>query len=120
MLLLGNRHNQLLALCGALLCLLLLASQPIAPSTQAAGQSRYNGTGKEVMLQGFHWTSYNPANNGNKGWYQIIRENAQVIKDAGFDYVWFPPPSSTAAGDNSYLPKEWFTFENSYGNKDAL
>ncbi|MEP7337370.1 MAG: alpha-amylase C-terminal beta-sheet domain-containing protein, partial [Acidobacteriota bacterium] len=107
-------------LSGLLLCLLLLASHPVTPSIGAASQPRYNGTGKEVMLQGFHWTSYNPANNGNKGWYQIIRENAQVIKDAGFDTVWFPPPSGTAAGDNSYLPTEWFTLENGYGNKNAL
>ena len=115
-----TQRNCLLALRVFLLGLLLLAYQPTAPSTQAADPQRYNGTGKEVMLQGFHWTSYDPAKNGNKIWYQIIRENAQVIKDAGFDYVWFPPPSRSAAGDNGYLPTEWFTLENGYGNKDAL
>jgi len=81
---------------------------------------RYNGTGKEVMLQGFHWTSYLPASNGNKHWYRIISENAGVINNAGFDYVWFPPPSASAAGDNSYLPTEWYKFENGYGTKNEL
>jgi len=103
-----------------LVWLLVLAYQPVTPSTRAADPQRYNGTGKEVMLQGFHWTSYIPATNGNKIWYQIIRENAQVIKEAGFDFVWFPPPSRSAAGDNGYLPTEWFALENGYGDKDAL
>lgn len=115
-----TQRNWLVVLRVFLFCLFLLAFQPVAQLTHAVNQQRYNGTGNEVMLQGFHWTSYNPANNGNKGWYQIIQENAQVIKDAGFDYVWFPPPSRSAAGDNGYLPTEWFTLENGYGNQDAL
>jgi len=49
-----------------------------------------------------------------------LDENAQVIKTAGFDYVWFPPPSRSAAGDNSYLPTEWYALENGYGNQDEL
>jgi alpha-amylase len=100
--------------------LLLLAWLTITPLHGAVAPQRYNGTGREVMLQGFHWTSYDPANNGNKHWYRIMAENAQVIKDAGFDYVWFPPPSRSAAGDNSYLPNEWFRLENGYGNQDEL
>ena len=102
----------------AMFCLLLAAAITVTPVTVAP--QRYNGTGKEVMLQGFHWTSYSPANNGNKRWYQIVKENASVIKDTGFDYVWFPPPSRSAAGDNSYLPTEWYNFDNGYGNKTEL
>ena len=75
---------------------------------RVADPQRYNGTGREVMLQGFHWRSYDPVNNGNKHWYRIISENANVIKNAGFDYVWFPPPSRSAADDNSYLPNQWY------------
>jgi alpha-amylase len=120
MLLHPPQRKWVLALNSVSLCLALLTQHPVRPPTLAADSPHYNGSGKEVMLQGFHWTSYTPASNGNKGWYQIIRENAQVIKDAGFDYVWFPPPSRSAAGDNSYLPTEWFTLENGYGSKDAL
>ncbi|MFL6274908.1 MAG: alpha-amylase C-terminal beta-sheet domain-containing protein [Blastocatellia bacterium] len=103
---------------GVLLCLLVAAL--LSAASRADAPPRYNGTGKEVMLQGFHWTAYNPANNGNKHWYRIIAENATVIKNAGFDIVWFPPPSRSAAGDNSYLPTEWFTLENGYGSRDEL
>jgi alpha-amylase len=99
---------------------LFLAAREGTPTTQAAEPQRYNGTGAEVMLQGFHWTSYEPRNNGNKHWYQIIAENADVIKAADFDYVWFPPPSRSAAADNSYLPTEWYTLENRYGSEDEL
>ncbi|MBS1810404.1 MAG: alpha-amylase [Acidobacteria bacterium] len=112
------RPNRFFSLCALLLCLLLTLQVSVTPT--AVAPQRYNGTGKEVMLQGFHWTSYNPANNGNKHWYQILKENAQVIKDAGFDYVWFPPPSRSAAGDNGYLPTAWYSFDNGYGNKTEL
>ena len=115
-----TRRNAFAILPGLLLCLLLAQTTAVAPLATAAQQRRFNGTGREVMLQGFHWTSYDPAKNGNKRWYRIINENAQVIKDAGFDLVWFPPPSRSAAGDNSYLPTEWFTFDNGYGNRDEL
>jgi alpha-amylase len=91
--------------------------QNAPPSNQP---QRYNGRGHEVMLQGFHWTSYDPARNGNKRWYRIIAENAAVIKDAGFDYIWFPPPSRSAAGDNGYLPTEWHVLDNGYGSKSEL
>jgi len=81
-------HKRSLVLYLFLAAFLLLS---VTPAGVSVDPQRYNGTGKEVMLQGFHWTSYNPANNGNKHWYRIIAENASVIKEAGFDYVWFPP-----------------------------
>lgn len=113
-------HRRPPALRRFLIGLLLLSPLLLAQATRPAAPQRFNGTGREVMLQGFHWTSYDPAKNGNKRWYKIIAENAGVIKAAGFDYVWFPPPSRSAAGDNSYLPTQWYAFENGYGNKDEL
>lgn len=112
-----SQRSRTLAFRSFLLCWWLIISVSVTPFV---AQQRYNGTSKEVMLQGFHWTSYNPANNGNKRWYQILKENAQVIKEAGFDYVWFPPPSRSAASDNGYLPTEWYKFENGYGNRTEL
>ena len=110
-------HKRSLVLYLFLAACLLLS---VTPAGVSVDPQRYNGTGKEVMLQGFHWTSYNPANNGNKHWYRIIAENASVIKEAGFDYVWFPPPSRSAASDNGYLPTQWYALENGYGTKAEL
>ena len=113
-----QRHLTSLRILSA--ALLLSTQVAVMPTTRSVEAQRYNGTGNEVMLQGFHWTSYNPANNGNKCWYRILAENAGVIKEAGFDYVWFPPPSRSAASDNSYLPTQWYALENGYGNRDEL
>jgi alpha-amylase len=116
----GRQNRQIAALRALLAFWLLLALLAVTTATWGQSPQRYNGTGTEVMLQGFHWTSYDPAKNGNKHWYRIIAENAKVIRDAGFDLVWFPPPSRSAAGDNSYLPSEWYTLENGYGTQDEL
>lgn len=117
----AERHGTSRLITVYLIVLLLAGCPAVAPPARRAAQTpRYNGTGREVMLQGFHWTSYNPANNGNKRWYRIIAENAGAIKDAGFDCVWFPPPSRSAASDNGYLPTRWFAFENDYGSKSEL
>ncbi|WP_019500186.1 alpha-amylase C-terminal beta-sheet domain-containing protein [Pseudanabaena sp. PCC 6802] len=112
-----TRNRWIVRFLGFLFAFLLLVVLITAPGALAAD---YNGTGKEVILQGFHWTSYKPENNGNKHWYQIVKENAQNINRAGFDYVWFPPPSRSAASDNSYLPTEWYTLENGYGTENEL
>jgi alpha-amylase len=105
-----------------ILGLVLLSGAPLYSSLNAnsAAPQRYNGVGKEVMLQGFYWKSYIPTENGNKHWYRILTENAGVIKDAGFDYVWFPPPSRSAAGDNGYLPTQWYDLNNGYGDETEL
>ena len=42
---------------------------------------RYNGSAGDVMLQGFHWESH------KYDWYTIVRENAGVIRDAGYSSV---------------------------------
>lgn len=108
------------ALAGVACLLLAGAWSGGGARAAAAAAARYNGAGGEVMLQGFHWTSYDPARNGNKRWYRIVAENAGVIRGAGFDYVWFPPPSRSAAADNGYLPTEWFSLENGYGSREEL
>jgi alpha-amylase len=70
------------------------------------------------MLQGFHWTSQDAQQNG-KPWYQILSENAAVIKEAGFTCVWFPPSSKTA-DQEGYLPNEWYQLDSRYGTKAQL
>ncbi|MBI1746786.1 MAG: alpha-amylase [Acidobacteria bacterium] len=74
---------------------------------------RYNGLPTAVMLQGFHWESC------NFPWYKILKENANAIRRAGFDYVWFPPPSKTA-DCQGYLPNEWYDVNTRYGTAAEL
>ncbi len=70
----------------------------------------------DVMLQGFHWTSN--AVTGTS-WYEIIRANAQRIKESGFTLVWFPPPSDSVAYEG-YIPRELNKLDSKYGSATEL
>ena len=93
------------------------AGAALALAAGAATGEQFNGTSTDVMLQGFHWTSIN---SNNPGWYEIVRQNAQRIKDAGFDVVWLPPPSQSAFGNEGYMPNRWNRLDSSYGSTDEL
>jgi alpha-amylase len=68
------------------------------------------------MLQGFHRTS---SQSHAPSWHAIVAANAAVIRDAGFDLVWFPPVSESADG-LGYLPTRWNTFDGVYGTQLEL
>jgi alpha-amylase len=85
--------------------------------TSAQPPPAFNGAPGDVMLQGFHWTSSQHFD--GKSWYRIVRENAQAIRDAGFDDVWLPPPSKSAAAEG-YLPTEWNVLDSQYGTRAEL
>ena len=74
-----------------------------------------------VMLQGFYWESYRHGlqpGYGNRRWYEIVRQKAGAIAEAGFDLIWLPPPSWAGERSAGYNPKQYFNLSNSYG--DAL
>lgn len=75
-----------------------------------------NGSPSDVMLQGFHWTS---CQSRNPSWHAIVAQNANAIRAAGFDLVWFPPPSESVS-DLGYLPTRWQTFDTAYGSEVEL
>lgn len=100
---------------GTIVLPLVLSALALFPGT-ARGNEQYNGSPGDVMLQGFHWTS---CNSRNPDWYEIIRENAGVIKAAKFDEVWFPPPSHTV-DHQGYMPTEWYELDTNYGTKAEL
>jgi alpha-amylase len=110
------------------LVVLLLALTPAAgaqpipdPWADVPIAQRFNGRADAVMLQGFHWRSHDSAHPGAhaKSWYRIVRENAGAIRDAGFDYIWLPPPSESAAAEG-YMPSQWLDLDTSYGTKTEL
>jgi alpha-amylase len=76
-----------------------------------------------VMLQGFYWESYRHGHlekfkdYGDKLWYDIVNEKAKEIHDGRFDLIWLPPPSFAGQYSAGYNPKEYFTLDNSYGDK---
>ncbi|MEI8378918.1 MAG: alpha-amylase family glycosyl hydrolase [Planctomycetota bacterium] len=88
----------------------------------AFGQAGFNDD--RVMLQGFYWESSrhgdpDPRFNrfGTKRWYQIVKEQANVIRDAKFDLVWLPPPSYAGGQSAGYNPKQLWKLDNSYGDQ---
>lgn len=77
----------------------------------------FNGAPADVMLQGFHWTS---RRSSAPSWYGIVEQNAPAIREAGFDLVWFPPPSQSAFGNEGYMPTRWNVLDSAYGSKAEL
>ena len=88
-----------------------------------AEPKQYNGDGRDLILQGFHWESHrggiDPATGARKSWYRVLRENADAIQAAGFSWVWFPPSSDSLA-PQGYIPRRWHVLDNAYGNEDEL
>jgi alpha-amylase len=91
---------------------------PLAKSVAAVGPAGVarNAKPTDVLLQGFHWNSHASQ---NPNWYQILAQNAGVIKDGKFDVVWFPPPSESADAEG-YMPTRWNIFDTSYGSSADL
>lgn len=104
----------------------LVAGLALADSSEKSGGGvRFHG-GDEIILQGFHWNVVRTAENN---WYNILKNNAQKIKDDGFTSVWMPPPwrdqSSWHAGSGVYFGGEgyfWTDFNKNsrYGSDSQL
>lgn len=68
-----------------------------------------------IMLQGFHWRS----SSVSEGWYKIIHDNSQRIKDSGFTLIWLPPPSKSTS-PQGYEPNQLNNLTSAYGNENQL
>jgi hypothetical protein len=77
--------------------------------------SQTKATGKEVMIQGFHWTTDVSATK----WYEVIKSNSTVLQTAGFDAIWLPPPSKSTGG-MGYIPTVWYDLNNAQGTQAQL
>src|SRR5579883_1672400 len=88
-----------------------------------AAERGYCGDGREILLQGFHWDShsgsFDRATRTRKSWYRILRDNAPRIREAGFNWVWFPPPSDSLA-PQGYIPRKWDVLDSAYGSEAEL
>lgn len=76
-----------------------------------------------VLLQGFYWESYRHGHTerfpeyGNLKWYEIVKEQADDLRDGRFDLIWLPPPSYAGGLSAGYNPKEYFNLSNSFGDE---
>ena len=77
--------------------------------------SQTKATGKEVMIQGFHWTTDVSATK----WYEVVKSNSSALQSAGFDAIWLPPPSKSTGG-MGYIPTVWYDLNNAQGTQAQL
>jgi hypothetical protein len=77
--------------------------------------SQTKATGREVMIQGFHWTTDVSATK----WYEVIKSNSAALQTAGFDAIWLPPPSKSTGG-MGYIPTVWYDLNNAQGTQAQL
>src|SRR6187402_38818 len=77
--------------------------------------SQTKATGKEVMIQGFHWTT----DASTTKWYEVIKSNSSALQTAGFDAIWLPPPSKSTGG-MGYIPTVWYDLNNAQGTQAQL
>lgn len=77
--------------------------------------SQAKATGKEVMMQGFHWTT----DVSTTKWYEVIKSNSTTLQTAGFDAIWLPPPSKSTGG-MGYIPTVWYDLNNAHGTQTQL
>jgi alpha-amylase len=73
-----------------------------------------DGNSSAVMLQGFHWRSHE-----TYPWWNVIANNAATIQAGGFDMVWLPPSSDSAAAEG-YLPRQLYVQTSAYGTDAQL
>ncbi len=72
---------------------------------------------EDVLFQAFDWNVQNqPA---GQTWYDVVIQNKNIIKDAGIDMIWMPPPSNSAA-PQGYLPRELNNLNSEYGTQAQL
>ena len=88
--------------------------------------------GSDVIMQGFYWNTHPGDISTNQGvWWDTLATVATLLKNAGFQTVWVPPPSKGFAGnqDMGYGIYDYFdlgefnqkgTVRTRHGNKNQL
>lgn len=71
------------------------------------------GTGREVLLQGFNWESH------KHDWWNTMHSQADWLAGFGFSVIWLPPPTDSVAPEG-YLPRDLYNLNSSYGSEDNL
>jgi len=83
------------------------------PPAADDGKVKPEGTGHEILLQGFNWESH------RADWYGEVAAKAAELREAGFSLVWLPPASQSVS-DEGYMPVDLFNLNSRYGSEDDL
>ena len=87
-----------------------------APPSSTVGTGPGLGTGYEIILQGFNWTSCNWK---NPSWYARLQGLADKIAEAGFTAIWLPPATNSVSSQG-YLPRDLYDLNSAYGDEGTL
>ncbi len=72
-------------------------------------------TNQWVIYQAFDWNAIS-----NRGAvYTEIQSDASALASAGFNAVWFPPPSQSVDAQG-YLPQQWYSLVSESNLKSAI
>ena len=78
-------------------------------------QFNFKSGAQEFILQGWYW-DYPKLENGNR-WAETIEQQAELIIETGFTYVWLPPMSRSGSGSLSigYDVSDYYDLGEIYG-----
>jgi len=90
-----------------------LVSCCLLPPLQAGSLFAASGDAT-VMIQGFHWTSWQSGS-----WWGEVKNKAGELSAAGIDLVWLPPPSDSLSPEG-YMPRRLEVLDSGYGTAAQL
>ena len=76
------------------------------------------GSGEEVVLQGFNWESWRAADGGRDSWWEHLRRRVDEVQALGFSTVWLPPPTQSVS-PQGYMPCDLYDLDGSYYGSEA-
>jgi alpha-amylase len=92
-----------------------LAAASAVPDQQSSTEFNTTATNSWILLQAFDWAAL--SNRGSL--YSTINSQASSFSSAGFNAIWFPPPS-ISADKEGYLPGEWYKLESETNQLNAI
>ncbi len=69
------------------------------------------GFSQDFMMQGWYWDYPKAGCNGvSTTWASVLQGKANTLSNAGFTYIWLPPPTNTSSGScsNGYDPRDLY------------
>ncbi|KAK9811614.1 hypothetical protein WJX72_006987 [[Myrmecia] bisecta] len=86
---------------------------PLPPFTLGDETAKAEGSGYEILLQGFNWESH------RQNWYQRLMGQADWFAELGITMMWLPPPTESVA-PQGYMPLDLYNLNCAYGSEQDL